>query len=105
MAASTALRGVRVLECTHFISGPRCGQLLADHGAEVIKIEPPSGDPARKSPPMRSGWSLYFAAHNRRKKSVSVDLKQEGGKAILRTFQKAHASSDPKTREEFGDAS
>jgi len=84
MAASTALRGVRVLECTHFISGPRCGQLLADHGAEVIKIEPPSGDPARKSPPIRSGWSLYFAAHNRRKESVSVDLKQDGGRLILR---------------------
>lgn len=84
MAGSTALRGVRVLECTHFISGPRCGQLLADHGAEVIKLEPPSGDPARKSPPIRSGWSLYFAAHNRSKESVSVDLKQDGGRLILR---------------------
>lgn len=84
MAASTALRGVRVLECTHFISGPRCGQLLADHGAEVIKLEPPSGDPSRKSPPIRSGWSLYFAAHNRRKQSVSVDLKQDAGRLILR---------------------
>jgi CoA:oxalate CoA-transferase len=86
MAMGTALRGVRVLECTHFISGPRCGQLLADHGAEVVKLEPPSGDPSRISPPLRSGWSMYFAAHNRRKKSVSVDLKQEGGKAILRSL-------------------
>lgn len=83
MAAGTALRGVRVLECTHFISGPRCGQLMADHGAEVIKLEPPSGDPSRGSPPIRSGWSMYFAAHNRRKESVSVDLKQDGGMAIL----------------------
>lgn len=84
MAAGTALCGVRVLECTHFISGPRCGQLMADHGAEVVKLEPPSGDPSRSSPPLRSGWSMYFAAHNRRKESVSVDLKQDDGREILR---------------------
>lgn len=84
MAAGTALRGVRVLECTHFISGPHCGQLMADHGAEVIKLEPLTGDPSRTSPPIRSGWSMYFAAHNRRKESVSVDLKQDGGREVLR---------------------
>jgi CoA:oxalate CoA-transferase len=84
MTRGTALAGIRVLECTHFISGPRCGQLLVDHGAEVIKLEPPAGDPSRRSPPISDGWSLYFAAHNRGKESVAVDLKEPGGRAILR---------------------
>lgn len=77
------LAGVRVLECGHYIAGPRCTQILADHGAEVIKLEPPGGDASRQSAPIREGWSMYFAAHNRRKRSVVIDLKQPGGREIL----------------------
>jgi CoA:oxalate CoA-transferase len=80
---SGALAGLRVLECGHFIAGPRCAQILADHGAEVVKLEPPTGDPSRRSAPKHDGWSMYFAAHNRRKKSVVVDLKRHESKAIL----------------------
>jgi CoA:oxalate CoA-transferase len=83
MSQGGALSGIRVLECAHFIAGPRCAQLLADHGAEVIKLEPPGGDPSRRSPPILAGWSLYFAAHNRSKKSVAADLKQPAGRKIL----------------------
>jgi crotonobetainyl-CoA:carnitine CoA-transferase CaiB-like acyl-CoA transferase len=78
-----ALEGVRVLECAHYIAGPRCAQILADHGAEVVKLEPPTGDLSRRSAPRRDGWSLYFAAHNRRKQSVVVDLKHPESAAIL----------------------
>jgi crotonobetainyl-CoA:carnitine CoA-transferase CaiB-like acyl-CoA transferase len=77
------LDGLRVLECGHFIAGPRCAQILGDHGAEVIKLEPPNGDPARRSPPRLSEWSLYFAAHNRGKQSIAVDLKNPDGREIL----------------------
>jgi CoA:oxalate CoA-transferase len=77
------LRGVKFLECAHFISGTHCAQVLADHGAEVIKLEPLDGDPSRKSPPIWNGWSLYFAAHNRGKKSVAVNLKTPEGERIL----------------------
>ena len=82
--ASLPLAGVRVLECCHFIAGPRCTQLMADHGADVIKLEPLAGDPSRSSPPVRDGWSMYFAAHNRRKRSVAADLKSPAGQEILK---------------------
>lgn len=77
------LRGVNVLECAHFISGTHCAQVLADHGAAVVKLEPPDGDPSRNSPPISDGWSLYFAAHNRGKRSIAVNLKTTEGKRIL----------------------
>lgn len=79
-----ALKGLRVLECAHFIAGPRCAQILADHGAEVVKLEPPGGDLSRRSAPYRHGWSLYFAAHNHGKKSIVVNLKDSDGQRVLR---------------------
>jgi crotonobetainyl-CoA:carnitine CoA-transferase CaiB-like acyl-CoA transferase len=78
-----SLQGLRVLECGHFIAGPRCAQILADHGAEVVKLEPPGGDLSRRSAPKINGWSLYFAAHNRHKQSVVVDLKRPEAQPVL----------------------
>ncbi len=73
------LAGVRVIELTHAIAGPQTGQILADQGADVIKVEPPYGDRARLSFPVFGGDSVYFACHNRGKRSVVIDLKQPEG--------------------------
>lgn len=79
------LSGVRVLELGSFIAGPFAGQLLADYGAEVIKIEPPStGDPMRRWGITKDGESLWWPAIARNKKSVTVDLRDEPGQALLR---------------------
>ncbi len=70
------LAGVRVLDFTTIVSGPYCTRLLADLGAEVIKIEPPEGDFIRIQPPLRAGKSAYFASLNCGKKSLAIDLRQ-----------------------------
>src|SRR5260370_11525556 len=70
------LGGVRVLDFTTIVSGPYCTRLLADLGAEVIKIEPPEGDFIRTQPPIRAGKSAYFAHLNCGKKSIAIDLRQ-----------------------------
>jgi len=82
------LDGIRVLEFTHFISGPLCCQTLADHGAEVIKIEPPDGELSRRSLPFYEGQSLYFASLNRNKRSVKLDLKSELGRRAVERLVK-----------------
>ncbi len=69
------LAGVRVVECCQIASGPYCGMLLADFGAEVIKIEPPEGDAMRQWPPINGGCSENFASINRGKRSLALDLK------------------------------
>lgn len=76
---TSPLSGIRVLELGFAIAGPHCCQILADHGADVIKIEPPSGDRSRRARPMMSEESTYFAAHNRGKRSVCLDLKSPDG--------------------------
>ncbi|PIW30861.1 MAG: CoA transferase [Rhodospirillales bacterium CG15_BIG_FIL_POST_REV_8_21_14_020_66_15] len=69
------LAGIRVLELTHMLAGPYCGMLLADLGAEVIKVEPPTGDIGRQiSPHFVGAHNAYFASLNRNKKSVVLDL-------------------------------
>lgn len=75
MSTTPALRGIRVLELTHAIAGPQTGQILADHGADVIKVEPPGGELARDAMPTVDGDSTYFAAQNRGKRSIVLDLK------------------------------
>jgi crotonobetainyl-CoA:carnitine CoA-transferase CaiB-like acyl-CoA transferase len=76
---SPALDGLRVLELTHVMAGPFCGQVLADMGADVIKIEPPgTGDSSR-----RSMGTAAFLAVNRNKRSVALDLKNSGHRAAF----------------------
>lgn len=79
------LSGVRVLELGSFIAGPFAGQLLADYGAEVIKIEPPrTGDPMRHWGITKNGESLWWPAIARNKKSVTVDLRGDRGQRLVR---------------------
>jgi crotonobetainyl-CoA:carnitine CoA-transferase CaiB-like acyl-CoA transferase len=72
------LDGVRVVEFTHMVMGPTCGMILADLGAEVIKIEPPGGDKTRKLPGLGIG---FFRSFNRNKKSVVLDIQSPEGRA------------------------
>lgn len=78
-----ALAGLRVLEIGHFVAAPFCTRLLGDLGADVIKIEPPAGDPARQWGAMIEGRSLWWSMHGRNKRSVTIDLKTEKGRALV----------------------
>jgi crotonobetainyl-CoA:carnitine CoA-transferase CaiB-like acyl-CoA transferase len=78
------LAGIRVIELANFIAGPLCGTLLADMGADVIKIEAPRGDMARATPPIRNGESVSFTALNRNKRSLVLDLKAPQAQEIVR---------------------
>ena len=79
-----ALAGFRVVDLTRVLGGPFCTQLLSDHGAEVIKVEPPQGDEVRDwGPPFKDGLSAYFAGVNRNKKSVGLDLRNDRGQEVL----------------------
>lgn len=79
-----ALSGIRVVDLTRVLAGPFCTLLLADMGAEVIKIErPKGGDPIRKQGVIKDNLSWYFAQFNRNKKSVVLDLYTDDGKATL----------------------
>jgi CoA:oxalate CoA-transferase len=73
--ASLPLEGMRVLDFSIMLAGPYCARLLADVGAEVIKIEPPEGDDMRLRTPLRDGHSTYFGQLNAGKRSVALDLK------------------------------
>ncbi|UJW83089.1 CaiB/BaiF CoA transferase family protein [Hydrogenophaga sp. SL48] len=90
---SGPLAGVRIIEVGHMLAGPYCGLLLADMGAEVIKIEPPEGDIARKvSPHFIGPHNAYFTSLNRNKKSVVLDLASPAGRAELESIAaSAHA--------------
>jgi crotonobetainyl-CoA:carnitine CoA-transferase CaiB-like acyl-CoA transferase len=77
------LAGIRVIELANFIAGPLAGTLLADMGADVVKVEPPAGDMARATPPIRNGESISFAALNRNKRSLVLDLKQPQARDIV----------------------
>ncbi|SEO17178.1 CoA:oxalate CoA-transferase [Gemmobacter aquatilis] len=76
------LSGIRILDLTRVLAGPFCTAILADLGAEVIKLEPPQGDDYRHVGPFLSGESALFALNNRGKQSVVVDLKAEEGRAL-----------------------
>ena len=79
------LEGVVVLDCTQVMAGPFCTMLLADMGAEVIKVEKPGGDDARRmGPPFIGGESAAFLGVNRNKKSVVLDLKSELDRSVFR---------------------
>jgi crotonobetainyl-CoA:carnitine CoA-transferase CaiB-like acyl-CoA transferase len=85
-----ALDHLLVLDLTSHLSGPYCAMMLADHGADVIKVEPPNGDSARGMPPFVNGESAPFMTWNRNKRSVVLDLKQPADKeALLRLIDEA----------------
>jgi CoA:oxalate CoA-transferase len=87
------LAGIRILEIGHMLAGPYCGMLLADLGADVVKIEPREGDIARRISPHAIGpHNAYFASLNRNKSSVVLDLASPQGQAALgRLARDAHA--------------
>ena len=78
------LAGIRILDMSAVYSGPMAAALLADQGAEVIKVESPGGDIARRVGPTKGDLSATFVAMNRGKRSIALDLKTEAGKAVLR---------------------
>lgn len=79
------LAGYRILDLTTFLSGPFCTQILADLGAEVVKLEAPEGDSSRHIPPhFVAGESAYYLGINRNKRSVAVDLKKPDGLALAK---------------------
>ena len=81
------LEGLRVVEFSHMVMGPTCGLILADLGADVVKVEPaPDGDKTRRLPGSGAG---YFGAYNRNKRSISVDLKSDEGLAFAIELVKA----------------
>ncbi len=84
----TRLSGFRVIDLTQFLPGPMMTVMMADHGAEVIKVEPPQGDPAREQEPFDTygdtEHSVWFANLNRGKKSIALDLKTDAGANALR---------------------
>ena len=83
MSTATALDGLLVLDLTTFLSGPYCTMMLGDMGAEVIKVERPDGDEARRMPPFVEGRSQPFALWNRNKRSIALDLKAANDAALL----------------------
>lgn len=78
------LDGIKVLDLTSMVSGPMGAMMLADQGAEVIKVEPVHGEQMRHMAPPHNGVNAVFYSCNRGKKSIALDLKSEDGKAILR---------------------
>ena len=74
------LQGIRVLEFCHVVMGPSCGLVLADLGAEVIKVEPVEGDRTRRLAGFAAG---FFGTFNRNKRSLAIDIKSEEGKKII----------------------
>lgn len=77
------LAGLRVLEIGHFVAAPFCTRLLGDLGADIIKVEPLKGDPARAWGAAVDGKSLWWSVHARNKRSIALDLKSEAGKALV----------------------
>ena len=85
MSHGTALHGITVIDLTQAMAGPFCGMTLGDLGAEVIKVERPGvGDQSRTwGPPFEGGESSYFLSVNRNKRSVTLNLKTEGGQSVM----------------------
>lgn len=77
------LGGLRVLEIGHFVAAPFCTRLLGDLGADIIKIEPPAGDPVRQWGEQVDGRSLWWSMHGRNKRSIALDLKRAPARALV----------------------
>lgn len=86
---SGALKGLKVIDLSRVLAGPLCSMILADHGAEVIKVEPPQGDDTRRwGPPFAAdgesrGDASYYIGLNRNKKAIALDIGSEGGRTVL----------------------
>lgn len=103
----SSLSGISVVDLSRVLAGPLCTQILADHGAEVIKIEPPQGDDTRTyGPPTVDGTGAYFHAINRNKATIALDLKREEAReVVLRLLQRADVLIEnflPGTMENWG---
>jgi len=86
------LSGLRVIEIGHFVAAPFCTRLLGDLGADIIKIEPPTGDPVRQWGGQVKGNSVWFSQHSRNKKSITLNLKNKAAvDIVLRLCAKADA--------------
>lgn len=82
--ADGALAGVKVLDLSRVLGGPYCTQILGDHGADVLKVEPPQGDETRAwGPPFQGGTSAYFQGINRNKRGIVLDLKRSEARAVV----------------------
>jgi len=86
-----ALAGLKVIDLSRVLGGPSCSQMLGDHGADVVKIEPPQGDETRGwGPPFLDGTASYFIGVNRNKRGMALDLaKPEGRDVLFRLLEKA----------------
>jgi crotonobetainyl-CoA:carnitine CoA-transferase CaiB-like acyl-CoA transferase len=100
------LEGVRVIEYAQYVAGPLCGLLLAELGADVIKVEPPAGDGYRRVMPVAPGLGRYFVPLNRGKRSVVLDLKTDAGRrrssALWQTSDVLVHNYPPARDAEFG---
>ena len=84
VANTGALKGLKVIDLSRVLGGPFAGQTLGDHGADVIKIEPPAGDETRAwGPPFHEETASYFIGINRNKRALALDLRHEDGQAVL----------------------
>ncbi|CAG9177440.1 Acetyl-CoA:oxalate CoA-transferase [Cupriavidus laharis] len=79
-----ALAGIRVVDLSRILGGPYCGQILGDHGADVLKVEPPQGDDTRTwGPPFKDGVASYYFGLNRNKRVMKLDLTTESDRSVL----------------------
>jgi len=106
-ASSGALAGLKVIDLTRVLGGPYCTMILSDHGAEVIKIEPPQGDEVRDwGPPFHDDDASYFIGINRNKRSIGLDIgKPQGRDVLLRLLDGADVLVEnfkPGTMEKWG---
>ncbi len=102
-----ALKGIRILDLTRVLAGPYCTMILADMGADVIKVEQPkTGDDSRQFGPYVNGESAYFMSINRNKRSITLNLKDEGAKAeffkLIETVDVLAENFKPGTMEKLG---
>lgn len=106
LTGALPLSGLRVLEYAQYVAGPFAGMLLADLGADVIKVEPPAGDAWRHYEPFDDAESRYFYALNRNKRSVVLDLKAQDGRqasrALVRTADAVLHNFPPERARAFG---
>ncbi len=83
-SSTGALAGIRVIDLSRILGGPYCGQILGDHGADVLKVEPPQGDDTRSwGPPFQGGVASYYLGLNRNKLGTRLDLTSAAGQAVL----------------------